>query len=59
MSVTQSALPTQYNYQEGKIIGVLVKPYLESSVSGGQIDPIGLRIILNRYYDRVIKFHYL
>ncbi|WP_150858675.1 family 1 glycosylhydrolase, partial [Streptococcus pneumoniae] len=26
--------------------------YLESSEWGWQIDPIGLRIILNRYYDR-------
>lgn len=52
MSVTQSALPTQYNSGEGNIIGGLVNPYLESSEWGWQIDPIGLRIILNRYYDR-------
>ncbi|HHK7027590.1 TPA: glycoside hydrolase family 1 protein, partial [Streptococcus pneumoniae] len=51
MSVTQSALPTQYNSGEGNIIGGLVNPYLESSEWGWQIDPIGLRIILNRYYD--------
>lgn len=52
MSVTQSAIPTQYNSGEGNIIGGLVNPYLESSEWGWQIDPIGLRIILNRYYDR-------
>lgn len=52
MSVTQAANPSDYSSGQGNIIGGLVNPYLQSSDWGWQIDPIGLRLVLNRYYDR-------
>lgn len=52
MSITQSANPAQYSCGQGNILGGLVNPYLEASDWGWQIDPIGLRLVLNRYYDR-------
>ncbi|WP_339194266.1 6-phospho-beta-glucosidase [Aeribacillus sp. FSL W8-0870] len=36
----------------GNLIGGVKNPYLESSDWGWQIDPIGLRITLNKLYDR-------
>ncbi|HEK9988580.1 glycoside hydrolase family 1 protein [Streptococcus equi subsp. zooepidemicus] len=52
MSVTQSHHPDHYQRGEGNILGGLVNPHLPSSEWGWQIDPIGLRITLNDYYDR-------
>ncbi len=37
---------------EGNIAGGLVNPHLETSDWGWQIDPVGLRIVLNRLWDR-------
>ncbi|MCS6028832.1 glycoside hydrolase family 1 protein [Klebsiella quasipneumoniae subsp. quasipneumoniae] len=39
----------------GNLIGGVPNPYLESSEWGWQIDPKGLRITLNKYYDRYQK----
>ncbi|BCK43748.1 6-phospho-beta-glucosidase [Streptococcus suis] len=52
MSITQAADPSKYSSGKGNILGGLVNPYLEASDWGWQIDPIGLRLTLNRYYDR-------
>ncbi|MCP1770567.1 glycoside hydrolase family 1 protein [Streptococcus gallinaceus] len=52
MSVTQAHNPEEYPTGEGNILGGLVNPHLESSEWGWQIDPIGLRLVLNQYYDR-------
>lgn len=40
---------------EGNIIGGIPNPYLKSSEWGWQIDPKGLRYILNRFWDRYQK----
>ncbi|MGG6797187.1 UNVERIFIED_CONTAM: glycoside hydrolase family 1 protein [Streptococcus canis] len=52
MSVTQAYNPEAYTSGQGNILGGLVNPHLESSEWGWQIDPIGLRLVLNQYYDR-------
>ncbi|HFR3029043.1 TPA: glycoside hydrolase family 1 protein [Streptococcus pyogenes] len=52
MSVTQAHNPEAYTSGQGNILGGLSNPYLESSEWGWQIDPIGLRLVLNQYYDR-------
>ncbi len=40
---------------EGNLIGGIPNPYLKASQWGWQIDPIGLRIVLNQFYDRYQK----
>lgn len=51
MSATASADPTQQS-GEGNIMGGLPNPTLEASEWGWQIDPLGLRIVLNQFWDR-------
>lgn len=50
MSVCESA--TEDKGGEGNIIGGVPNPTLKASEWGWQIDPQGLRIILNEYWDR-------
>ncbi|WP_159543935.1 glycoside hydrolase family 1 protein [Streptococcus halichoeri] len=52
MSVAQAHNPEAYTSGQGNILGGLVNPHLPSSAWGWQIDPIGLRLVLNQYYDR-------
>lgn len=52
MSVTQAHNPEEYATGEGNILGGLVNPHLQASEWGWQIDPVGLRLVLNQYYDR-------
>lgn len=52
MSVVSSAHPEKYTVGKGNILGGISNPYLESSEWGWQIDPIGLRLVLNEFYDR-------
>ena len=54
MSVCESADPNK-KAGEGNIIGGIPNPYLKASEWGWQIDPQGLRYILNYYYDRYQK----
>ena len=54
LSVCESADPN-HESEEGNIIGGVPNPYLPASEWGWQIDPQGLRYILNRYYDRYQK----
>ena len=44
--------PEKYDAGLGNILGGLNNPTLESSEWGWQIDPIGLRIVLNDFWDR-------
>lgn len=39
----------------GNLMNSLKNPYLESSDWGWQIDPVGLRIVLNEFWDRYEK----
>lgn len=55
MSACATADPKKNKIGEGNIIGGVPNPYLESSEWGWQIDPQGLRYILNFYYDRYQK----
>lgn len=52
MSVAQSATPEDYDIGEGNIMGGIQNPYLEASEWGWQVDPVGLRLVLNQFYDR-------
>lgn len=50
MSVCESA--TEDKGGEGNLIGGVPNPTLKASEWGWQIDPVGLRYILNEYWDR-------
>ncbi|AXQ78767.1 glycoside hydrolase family 1 protein [Streptococcus chenjunshii] len=52
MSVAQAHNPEDYEIGQGNIMGGIKNPYLESSEWGWQIDPVGLRLVLNDFYDR-------
>lgn len=52
MSITATATPEKYERGRGNILGGFPNPYLEASEWGWQIDPKGLYIILNEFYDR-------
>lgn len=52
MSVCETASPDAAPGGEGNIIGGVPNPTLEASEWGWQIDPVGLRWILNTYWDR-------
>ena len=53
VSVCESAKKMEEG--EGNLIGGIPNPYLKASEWGWQIDPIGLRIVLNQFYDRYQK----
>ena len=55
MSQVESADPDRREKAGGNLVGGLMNPYLESSEWGWQIDPKGMRIILNQLYDRYQK----
>lgn len=52
MSVAQAHNPEEYLSGKGNILGGITNPYLEASEWGWQIDPVGLRLVLNDFYDR-------
>ncbi|MDK7050073.1 glycoside hydrolase family 1 protein [Aerococcus sanguinicola] len=52
MSVAAAHNPEDYSSGKGNILGGLSNPYLEASEWGWQIDPVGLRLVLNGFYDR-------
>lgn len=52
MSVAQAHNPEDYDSGDGNIMGGITNPYLEASEWGWQIDPVGLRLVLNDFYDR-------
>lgn len=53
VSVCESAQKMEQG--EGNLIGGVPNPYLKASDWGWQIDPVGLRIVLNQFYDRYQK----
>ncbi|MET8976318.1 glycoside hydrolase family 1 protein [Streptomyces sp. NPDC004539] len=52
MSVCETADPERRQTGEGNIIGGVSNPALRASEWGWQIDPAGLRIVLNQFWDR-------
>lgn len=52
MSSTETAEPEKYEQGIGNILGGFPNPYLEASEWGWQVDPIGLRLAINDFYDR-------
>lgn len=52
MSYCATADPEKNILAQGNIMSAVKNPYLEESEWGWQIDPEGLRYILNQYYDR-------
>jgi 6-phospho-beta-glucosidase len=45
----------EYEMKRGNILSMVPNPYLESSEWGWQIDPKGIRIVLNLLWDRYQK----
>lgn len=54
MSICETADPT-VEKGPGNIMGGVPNPYLKTSDWGWQIDPQGLRYVLNKFYDRYQK----
>ena len=52
VSVCETADPAKKVKGQGNIIGGVPNPPLQASEGGSQIDPVGLRIVLNQYWDR-------
>lgn len=55
MSAAMAHNPEEYTTGEGNIMGGVNNPYLEASEWGWQIDPVGLRLVLNEFWDRYQK----
>ena len=55
MSICDTADPEKQIKGKGNLMGGVPNPYLEASEWGWQIDPKGLRYILNYFYDRYQK----
>ena len=55
MSTCGCADPNAHPQAAGNIIPGVANPYLRSSQWGWQIDPKGLRVLLNQFYDRYQK----
>ena len=52
MSVVAAHDPENYSSGRGNLLAGIMNPYLASSEWGWQIDPVGLRLVLNSFYDR-------
>jgi 6-phospho-beta-glucosidase len=52
MSVCETADPERQVKGEGNIMGGVPNPTLPASEWGWQIDPVGLRVVLNQFWDR-------
>ncbi|WP_247927358.1 glycoside hydrolase family 1 protein [Streptococcus constellatus] len=52
MSVVAAHDPESYSSGRGNVLGGLQNSYLTASEWGWQVDPIGLRLVLNAFYDR-------
>ncbi|XJS11058.1 glycoside hydrolase family 1 protein [Aerococcaceae bacterium WGS1372] len=55
MSAVMAHNPEDYDSGVGNIMGGVNNPYLEASEWGWQIDPVGLRLVLNEFWDRYQK----
>jgi 6-phospho-beta-glucosidase len=52
MSICETADPAQKTAGQGNIMGGVPNPHLPASQWGWQIDPQGLRVVLNQFWDR-------
>ena len=52
MSICETADPAKKVSGEGNLIGGVPNPTLKASEWGWQIDPAGLRVVLNQFWDR-------
>jgi 6-phospho-beta-glucosidase len=52
MSVAETADPAKKTAGAGNIMGGVPNPTLPASEWGWQIDPVGLRLVLNQFWDR-------
>ena len=52
MSTCASGNPARGEREAGNMLGGVSNPHLSASEWGWQIDPVGLRIVLNQYWDR-------
>ncbi|MFZ0529098.1 MAG: 6-phospho-beta-glucosidase [Propionicimonas sp.] len=52
MSICETADPAKKTAGEGNIMGGVPNPHLQGSEWGWQIDPKGLRIVANQFWDR-------
>ena len=52
MSLCETADPAKNVRGEGNIMGGVPNPHLPASEWGWQIDPVGLRVVLNQFWDR-------
>ena len=52
MSICETGDPDQKTKGEGNIMGGVTNPTLEASEWGWQIDPQGLRVVMNDYWER-------
>ncbi len=52
MSVCEAANSSEMEQGRGNLLGGVPNPTLEASEWGWQIDPVGLRIVLNEFWDR-------
>lgn len=52
MSVVAAHDSENYSSGRGNLLGGIMNPHLASSEWGWQIDPVGLRLVLNSFYDR-------
>lgn len=55
MSRTEKKVKSDEEASQGNIIGGVRNPFLKASDWGWEIDPVGLRISLNKLYDRYQK----
>jgi len=52
MSIAETADPAKRLTGEGNLMGGVPNPTLPASEWGWQIDPVGLRLVLNQFWDR-------
>lgn len=52
LSVCETAKPARTTDIEGNVFGGVSNPTLQASDWGWQVDPVGLRIVTNQYWDR-------
>jgi 6-phospho-beta-glucosidase len=52
VSICETGDPAKRVVGEGNIMGGVPNPHLPASEWGWQIDPVGLRVILNQFWDR-------
>ncbi|WP_250445904.1 glycoside hydrolase family 1 protein [Actinotalea sp. C106] len=52
VSICETADPAKRVVGQGNIFGGVPNPHLQASEWGWQIDPVGLRVVLNQFWDR-------